>query len=166
MNISQRVRTLTTVAVASALLTAVVAVGSAAPTQAAERNVIDITVAETLPVDEPGEVVSDLGLEAFGCLGAEVSTTPGRVVTRGTVTRFTGTKDIACTNGTLTLRYRAWVVGCASSDFGRWRVTGGTGDFADARGRGFLVGSYTGGAENACDNTGIDDNYTGIVRTR
>lgn len=165
MSFTQRFRTLGAAVVATASLTGVVAVGGVLPAQAADRSIVDFTVAETLD-GTPGEVVSDVGLEAFGCLGAEVTTTPGRVTTRGAFTRFVGTKDIDCTNGTLTLRYRAVVVGCSTSDFGFWRITGGTGDFTDARGRGVLVGTYTGGAGTACDNTGIDDNYTGVIRTR
>jgi len=151
-------------------LAAVVAAGSvltlvpATSTEASSVVRVDVTVAETLPLSVPGEVTADSGLEAFGCLGADVETFPASVTTRGDVTRFTGTKDIECADGTLTISYRARVRGCATTDRGVWRVVGGTGDFAGARGGGRLVGTYTGGAGNACDNTGIDDRYRGVIR--
>lgn len=138
----------------------------ASSAEAATANVVDVTVSESLPVGAPGTIVADTGLEAFGCAGGTVETIPGSVSTRGPVTRFTGSKVFDCADGTLTVSFRAWVVECSTTDRGVWRVTGGTGAFERARGGGVLVGTYTGGAGNACDNTGIDDNYVGVVVTR
>ncbi len=126
---------------------------------------VDVTVAESLPLSGPGEVIDDSGLEAFGCLGADVDTTDVSSSTSGPITRFSGTKEFDCANGTLTITFRAAVVGCAANDVGSWRVVGGTDHFAGARGGGLLVGTYTGGAGTSCDSTGIDDRYLGVVVT-
>lgn len=148
---------------AAAACTALVAT----PTTVEARTVtsIDITVSETIPIST-GTVVADTGLEDLGCQNAAVDTTDNSVRERGDRLIFTGTKSISCDAGDLTLRYRASVRGCATSDFGFWRVTGGTGAFSGARGAGFLVGTYTGGAGTNCDSTGIDDRYTGVVVLR
>lgn len=126
---------------------------------------VDVTVAESLAVTT-GTVISDGGLDGLGCFDADVETSDLTVIERRDRTTFVGTKSIQCDEGTLTLAFRASVRGCSTTDRGVWRVTGGTGDFADARGGGRLVGTYTGGAGTSCDNTGIDDNYTGIIVLR
>ncbi|MGI9643255.1 MAG: hypothetical protein ACR2N9_10765 [Acidimicrobiia bacterium] len=82
--------------------------------------------------------------------------------------RFRGTKVVHCDSGaTLEFRYVATYRSCASPiDWGRWRVTGGTGVYDGARGGGFLVGNYTGGGGTACDSTGITDIWFGAVFLR
>lgn len=82
--------------------------------------------------------------------------------------RFRGTKVVQCDSGdTLKFRYAATYRSCDSPvDWGRWRITGGTGIFDGARGGGFLVGYYTGGSDTACDSEGIMDNWFGAIRLR
>ena len=79
--------------------------------------------------------------------------------------RFRGTKVVQCGEGnTLKFRYVATYRSCDSPiDWGRWRITGGTGIYDGARGGGFLVGYYTGGSRTACNSTGITDNWLGAI---
>ncbi len=154
---------------AIAALGTALALVPAVPTEAATTTRIDVTVAEPLPpVTDPtdpgfpsGSIVSDTGLN---CVPGTVATTSVSSSTRGQVTRFSGTKEFDCgADGTLSISFRARVRGCAASNFGVWRVVGGTGSFADARGAGILVGTYTGG--DACTATGVDDRYRGVIRS-
>lgn len=158
-------RRLAGVAGAAAMCAALVA----APTPAAaapSASRIDLTVAETLAVTT-GTVISDTGLAGPGCDGAVVLTSGVTITTAGDRTTFAGTKSIACGLGTLTLAFRASVRDCSTTDSGTWRVTGGTGEFDGARGRGRLVGTYFGGsgpdAGTNCNSDGINDRYTGVL---
>ncbi len=145
---------------AIAALGTALALVPAVPTEAATTTWVDVTVEETLAVTT-GTVIADTGL---GCAGGTVTTGPVTERTRGEVTRFSGTKEFDCGGGdTLSISFRVRVRGCADRAVGGWRVTGGTGSFEDARGGGFLVGTYTGG--DACTATGIDDRYRGVIRS-
>lgn len=156
--LTKRLRGLGVVAVLGSTL----AVVPAAPTHAASASWVDITVSESIPVSGPGEIVADGGLAGFDCLAGEVTTTSVSSRTWRDITRFRGTKDFDCGTGTLSISFSATVRGCASNDFGAWRVIDGSGAFEGARGGGFLVGTYTGG--DACTATGIDDRYRGVIR--
>jgi len=148
---------------AGALVVGTASVGSTA--SAAPPTAVDFTVSETLPLAAPGVMIAS---DVPGCPNATVATSPTSATTSGPVTRFTGTKDFDCGGGnSFTLTYRASVRGCATTDSGRWKITGGTGVFAGAKGSGALVGTYWttgGGPGDACVNDGIDDRYTGKIK--
>jgi hypothetical protein len=73
-------------------------------------------------------------------------------------TVFHVTKVLTCADGSgsLTIDLDAPFIGVKGGTIGGWRVTGGTGDYADASGGGQIVGVGS--------PTGIVDTYTGIVR--
>jgi len=65
-------------------------------------------------------------------------------------------------SGTFTLRLRAWWLPCATANRGVWYVVGGTGDYAELRGHGHLVGTYVPGP---CDDAeAVVDSYRGQMR--
>ena len=135
---------------------------AAAPVQAGSARV-KLTVDEGIPNVLEGTIVSS---SLPNCATGKVETvnpTSRNIGTEGM--QFRGTKVVKCDSGdTLEFRYVATYLRCDSPiDWGRWRVTGGTGIFEDARGGGFLIGQYTGGSSTACDNTGIMDNWFGRV---
>ena len=89
------------------------------------------------------------------------------MTTTGPLTNFSGTKVFDCGAGnSFTLKYRATTSDCRSTDSGNWKLIGGTGIFADAKGHGRLVGTHTlgDGTGTFCDNDGIDDHYTGKIK--
>ncbi len=132
---------------------------AAAPASAARPVGVDFTIAETIPVSAPGIMVSS---NIPDCSTASVQTTSVNSRTIGAVTLFAGTKVIDCGSGdSITLNFRAIVIGCATTDFGGWRAVSGTGVFDGVRGRGLLIGTYQGGDGTACTATGIDDRYIG-----
>lgn len=148
--------------VAMAIVCGVLSVAS--PASAAPPSAVDFTVSETLPIGTPGTLIAS---DIPGCASASVSTADVSVTETRRLTIFRGTKMLDCGAGdTLSLRFVAVVRGCSSTNFGVWRVTGGTGSFDDARGGGTLRGAYQfeGGPGTACENDGVDDRYTGRLR--
>lgn len=135
----------------------------AAPASAA-TTFVSLSVDESVPVSTPGTIVSS---SIPGCASGTVDTvdaTAGPFGSDGMV--FRGTKIVNCDNGdTLTFTYVARYLSSDSPiDFGRWDIRGGTGSLAGASGGGFLIGNYTGGSGTAGDNTGITDNWFGLLR--
>ncbi len=135
----------------------------ATPASAA-TTFVSLSVDESLPASTPGVIVSS---SIPGCSSGTVDTVDAtsRSIGRDGM-QFRGTKIVNCDSGdTLTFTYVARYLSCDSPiDFGRWRVSGGTGSLAGVSGGGFLVGNYTGGSGTACDNTGITDNWFGRLR--
>jgi hypothetical protein len=74
---------------------------------------------------------------------------------QGRATTFHLYKTLTCGDGsgTLTIRVEAGLVFGSPGTVGGWSVVNGTGDYADARGGGMIVGTSFDG--------GIDDAYTG-----
>ncbi|MGB9358070.1 MAG: hypothetical protein WCC01_05890 [Acidimicrobiia bacterium] len=152
----RRIRALFVLALTLGLLVA------AAPALAAPTGVT-LVVDEVLDGSLQGTIVSS---SLPGCSNGTVETTSSSSQSSGPEgMRFRGTKVVHCeSDNTLTFRYAATYRSCDSPvDWGRWRITGGTGIFDGARGRGFLVGYYTGGNSTACNSTGITDNWFGVI---
>ena len=146
----------TLAAMASAL--AIVSPATAATT------FVSLSVDESKPASTPGVIVSS---SIPGCASGTVDTEDATSQPFGSSgMQFRGTKVVDCGGGTtLTFTYVARYLTCDSPiDFGRWRIRGGTGSLAGASGGGFLIGNYTGGSGTACDNTGITDNWFGVLR--
>lgn len=76
---------------------------------------------------------------------------------QGRATTFHLYKTLTCddASGTLTIRVEARLVFGSPGTVGGWSVVDGTGDYADARGGGMIVGTSFDG--------GIDDVYTGML---
>lgn len=149
-----------------ALLTATLALATFAPTtSAARRTAVSFTVNETLPIGTPG-TISDSDLPE--CAAGTATTPTVDVYERRLATVFVGTKVLDCGDGnSLTLRFVAVGRECTATNRGVWHVAEGTGVFDGARGGGLLVGTYVGaGGEpgDFCNNTGVDDRYTGRIR--
>lgn len=145
-----------------AVVIGVLAVG--APASAAP-SVVSLSVDEAIPASTPGTIVSS---SIPGCSSGTVGTVDASARPFGRDgMQFRGTKIVNCDSGaTLTFTYVARYRSCDSAiDWGRWRIGGGTGSLAGARGGGFLVGTYTGGSGTACNSTGITDNWVGLLRT-
>lgn len=130
----------------------------------ARPTFIDVTIRETVPLTSGALVAGSIP----GCAGPSVDTGPVTVTERPRRRAFAGSKTINCADGsTISLDFRVSRRGCADTNFGRWRVTGGTGAFADARGGGRLIGSYTDnapGGDPTCGDDLIDDRYIGRIR--
>ncbi len=136
----------------------------ATPASAA-TTFVSLSVDESIPASTPGVIVSS---SIPGCPSGTVATeNPSSQPFGSDGMVFRGTKIVNCGNGdTLTFTYVARYLSSDSPiDFGRWRIRGGTGSFAGASGGGFLIGNYTGGSGTATDNTGITDNWFGLLRT-
>lgn len=153
-----------------ALVVAATAVGTmaagAAPATAAPPTAVDFTVDESLPLGTPGDLISS---DVPGCAaGAATVATPTATRTdSGPIAQFQGTKIFDCGGGnTFTLTFRVASSECSETDSGTWKLVGGTGVFAGAKGHGSLVGTYTLGAGigTFCDNDGILDHYTGKLK--
>ena len=136
----------------------------AAPASAT-TTFVGLSVDESIPASTPGTIlVSSIP----GCSSGTVDTLDASASPFGSEgMQFRGTKVVNCDSGdTLTFTYVARYLSCDSPiDWGRWRISGGTGSLAGASGGGFLIGNYTGGSGTACDSTGITDNWIGILRT-
>lgn len=151
--------------VAAGLMVGMVA-AEVAPASAAPPTSVDFTVNESLPVGSPGDlVISDID----GCpAGVDSVVTSATTQTdTGPLTTFRGTKIVDCGEGdSFSLTFRATSSACSSTDSGTWKLTGGTGIFAGAKGHGSLIGTYTllDGAGTFCDNDGINDRYTGKIK--
>lgn len=129
---------------------------------AALPAVVDVTVAESLPVSRPGQVVANSGLDCD--TPNRVRTTSATRSDAGGIATFSGTKVFDCRGrDRLIVDFEVSVdVGsCADTAVGTWTVTGGRGTYAGAIGGGDLIGTYVDG--DACTNSGIDDRYTGAV---
>ena len=138
------------------------------PAVAAPQVSVDFTVQEKLGsapgTVAPGKLKSS---DISGCLSGTVATIGAKASVDGDSSIFTGTKVITCGSGdTLTLTYRARTSRCAAADSGTWKVTGGTGIFATAKGQGQLTGRFRlgTGAGTFCKSDGIDDHYTGKLQ--
>ena len=127
------------------------------------------TVGARLVVDEvldPGPMGAIVSSNLPNCSNGTVDTFASGATPIGDEgMRFRGTKIVRCASGdTLEFRYVATYLRADSPiDWGRWRVTGGTGVYAGARGGGFLIGNYFGGSGTASDNAGITDNWIGVI---
>lgn len=151
--------------VAGLLMVGMISVG-AAPASAAPPTSVDFTVNESLPLGSDGDLVSRNNLDCPISVGS-VDTLTVTVTETGPLTHFRGTKVVDCGGSdSFTLTFRATSSACSSTDSGRWKVIGGTGIFAGAKGHGSLVGTYTlgEGPGTFCDNDGIDDHYTGKIK--
>ena len=147
----------TLAAIASALAIATPAI--------AATTFVGLSVDESISTSTPGAIASS---SIPGCASGTVDTVDASARSFGSEgMQFRGTKIVNCDSGdTLTFTYVARYLSCDSPiDFGHWRVRGGTGSLADASGGGLLIGNYTGGSGTACDNTGITDNWLGLLRT-
>jgi len=129
------------------LATGTLALALAAPVSASAESVridlhVDFASGETFTAEgfcPSGEA------ESFGFHQAGV----------GRATTFHLFKTLTCDDGSgsLTIRVEASFVFGTSGTIGGWSVVGGTGDYADTRGGGRIVGTSFEG--------GIDDLYTG-----
>lgn len=148
------IRFLTTIAAIIAVLAATMSVASA------QTSRIDVTFDESLPISGPG-VLADGSIP--GCDAPSTTTGAVSVSTFGSLTTFSGTKTISCSDGsTLDLAFFAAVRGCAASNRGVWVVTGGSGSFSGATGFGRLIGTYPNG--DSCTATSVLDRYVGRIR--
>jgi len=102
------------------------------------------------------------GVEEFTATGAfcpagEAASFDTWVTGRG-ANVFHLTKVFTCSDGTGTLEIRldAPFIGALDGTTGGWRVIGGTGDYAGAKGGGHIAG--------VGNPTGIVDTYAGVVR--
>ena len=98
-----------------------------------------------------------------GCDAGDVVVTandPDRLI--GSLWIFSGTKTFSCDAGQLTIAYRAYRIGDATSSFGTWSVVDGTGLYAGMNGIGVVKGRYT--YDGTGQKTGMVDSYVGLVR--
>lgn len=131
----------------------------------AATSLVSLSVDEEIVMGVPSGTITSSTIP--GCSSGTVTTPDVSSHDLGSDGReFRGTKVVDCGGGTtLTFTFVARYLSCDSPiDFGRWRIQGGTGSLAGASGGGVLVGNYTGNTGTACDNTGITDNWFGVLR--
>lgn len=142
--------------VLGALVALVVSSGTVAAVSVADAS-IDV---RSLFEDGGGTFTADSDL-----LCASGTTSDSTLVAgNGRTITFHNLKTFECADGTgsFTLRLEARVQPCDATTSGTWNVAGGTGDYANLRGAGTLVGTYF--PTDACDAIGIDDHLTGQLR--
>ncbi len=155
-------------AVVAGVLMVGMVMSSSAPASAAPPISVDFTVFEPLSSEGGPTVGVVVDSDDFlNCLNGSVVTSMTTVTQTGPLTKFQGSKIVDCGgNNTLSLTFRAKASPCSSTDSGTWKITGGTGGFAGAKGHGGLVGTYKldDGLGTSCDNSGIADRYTGKIK--
>jgi hypothetical protein len=131
------------------LLAASMLVLAPAPTASAASSSVEVD----LHIDfATGETFTASG---FCPAGEAVTYNFMQVGFRGRATTFHLYKDLICDDGSgiLTIRVEASAVFGFPGTIGGWNVVGGTGDYAEVRGGGSIVGIGFDG--------GLDDHYTG-----
>jgi hypothetical protein len=140
--------------IALVCLTAAMAVGLATPASAAPPTPVTITAAESLPVGLPGTFTAT-GFCPSGSVATSGALTS---IPPGSVARFTVIKTFTCADGsgTLLVRLRVALDTATGETTGRWKVVGGTDDWAGTKGHGSLDGVPFPG--------GITDYYDGSLK--
>ena len=136
----------------------------AVPAAAAPPLGVTITVEEVLvgEVPEDFDATGDAVDAGLMCATGTVVDLDVTVLPSGqNHTRLIADKEFTCEQGTFTARL--WVkLFPDGSTVAKWRITGGTSDFATLRGWGKLVGTPIFNADGV--KTGITDVYTGKLK--
>lgn len=139
------------------------AIGIAAASVAQARD----TVRVTIRINETSESATVEEITVPGCDAATATATRtlDEVLANGNTWTFIGTKTVNCPgSGSFTFAFRATVsLTCRDFDTGFWKITSGTGAFANLSGRGHLIGTYYPEGTGGCSFEGIVDAWTGVV---
>jgi hypothetical protein len=138
-------RSAITLAICFAALLLPAAAGVAAPSGPNSGTLVVNTVfdpAMASPVVEATGAFT--GCTSVTDLDSDIKFPPGTAV-------FSGTKQINCDDGTITVSYTATAEKMLGGTHGSWRVIGGTGDYAGSTGGGRLTGD-----SSACDPMGAE----------
>ena len=137
---------------------------AASATDGADLGATQITMTVSYPWDGvTPETITDGTMP--GCAAGDILVTvnaPDDQIGNEHVWVFSGTKTVACSEGTFTLGYVSRRIGEAPSALGTWHVVSGTGRYADMSGRGVVRAQYTYDAQG--QRNGIVDTYSGWVR--